>query len=96
MRLGIAVYLRVNGTYSVVSSALNLVPRFPPEMTTVSQIVIDATEEVMPVPQNIEIAAYDGGNNWYDIIICILYACTRLLIFSPIPTGLEQMLMMLI
>ena len=91
MRLGIAVYLRVNGTYSVVSSALYLVPRFPPEITTVSQIVIDATEEVMPVPQNIEIAAYDGGNNWYDIIICLLYANTRLLISSPIPTGLDQM-----
>ena len=30
MRLGIAVYLRVNGTYSVVSVALNLVPHFFP------------------------------------------------------------------
>lgn len=45
-------------------------------MQTVSQIVIDATEEVMPVPQNIEIAAYDGGNNWYDIVIRLLYAST--------------------
>ena len=47
-------------------------------MQTISQIVIDATEEVMPVPQNIEIAAYDGGNNWYDIVIFVYTVLTDL------------------
>jgi len=47
-------------------------------MQTISQIVIDATEEVMPVPQNIEIAAYDGGNNWYDIVIFVYTMLTDL------------------
>jgi hypothetical protein len=41
------------------------IPSHPFNAFRVLQIEIDATEESMPVPRRIEIAAYDGGNNWY-------------------------------